>query len=110
MALDLREGDYLVAGGKEYPIRSCAAWAWERGRAARRLMTVTASTKRAPALSSGRRGELVAVLTGIKCTPLDPIDPELRQRLDLRTPHELLGTFVDGGDTYYALVLEDLKR
>jgi hypothetical protein len=25
---DVREGDVLVTGGKEYPIRSCAEWDW----------------------------------------------------------------------------------
>lgn len=104
----------------------------------RRFLTVTASTKRAPALSSGRRGAPVAHVTSLKCTPLDPVDPEMRQRLALNTPHELLQTFVKDeydiaegdvlvvaaidypirscaewdwrGVTYRRLILEDLKR
>lgn len=104
----------------------------------RRFLTVTASTKRAPALSSGKRGAPVAYVTSLLCTPLDPVDPELRQRLALNTPHELLQTFVreeydivEGdvlvvgsdeypirscaewdwhGVEYRRLILEDLKR
>jgi hypothetical protein len=75
-----------------------------------RLATVTASTKRAPAIASGKRGTPAENVTGISCTPLDPVDPDLRQRLVLDTPHELLQTFADGGDTFYHLVVEDMKR
>lgn len=108
--LDVKEGDILVVNGRDYPIRSCAEWAWGFGRAARRLMTVTASTKRQPAVVGGKRGTPVAHLTGLTCTPLDPVDAELVKRMALDTPHEKLQTYVDGGDAYYHLVLEDMKR
>jgi len=26
--LDVREGDYLVVGGKDYPVRAASTWAW----------------------------------------------------------------------------------
>jgi hypothetical protein len=110
MALDIVEGDILVANGKEYPIRSCAEWAWGYGRAMRRLLKVTVSTKRSPAITSGKRGAPAVKLSGLRCTPIDPADPEVRQRLALNTPHELLQAFVDGGDVYYHLIVEDLKR
>jgi hypothetical protein len=103
-----------------------------------RFLTVTASTKRAPAISGGKRGTPTTKISSLLCTPLDPVDPELRQRLALNTPHELLQTFVKGaldileGDIlvvganeypirscaewtwessrFLRLVLEDLKR
>lgn len=62
----------------------------------RRLLTVTASTKRTPIMVSGVRGVPVLLLEDIRCTPLDPIDPEVRQSLMLESPHELLQTFIDG--------------
>lgn len=101
------------------------------------LATVTASTKRAT-MSSGIRGEASTNLSTLKCTPLDPVDAELRHSLEIDTAHELLQTFVDGdldieegdvlvvgsveypirscaewkwdGSQYLHLVLEDLKR
>jgi hypothetical protein len=63
----------------------------------RRFLTETASTKRPPAISSGKRGTPATKISSLKCTPLDPVDPELRQRLAINTPHELLQTFVNGG-------------
>ena len=105
-----------------------------------RLASMTASTKRSPALSGGKRGEPIENITSLSCTPLDPVDAEIRQRLALDTPHELLQCFVDGGPDikegdilvvsgveypiracgdwywspdkadYVALVLEDLKK
>lgn len=62
-----------------------------------RAATITASTKRAPATSSGKRSAPVTHLTDIRVTPLDPVDAETRQRLALNTPHELLQAFADGG-------------
>ena len=64
-----------------------------------RFLTVTASTKRAPTIAGGKRGAAAAKITTLKCTPLDPLDSalssDLRQRLALNTPHELLQTFVE---------------
>jgi hypothetical protein len=112
MALDIRQGDILTVSGTDYPIRSCGDWKWSQGQLVgmRRLCSETATTKRQPAIASGKRGTPATNLTGLKCTPLDPVDPDLAQRLALNTPHELLQTYVDGGDTFYALVVEDLKR
>lgn len=59
------------------------------------MATVTASTKRA-AIVSGKRAAPTTNLTGLAITPLDPVDPELQNRLHLDTPHELLQTFIPG--------------
>jgi len=61
-----------------------------------RLATISASTKRPPAVSSGKRGTPATQISSLSCTPLDPVDPELAQRMALDTPHELLQTFVEG--------------
>lgn len=99
--------------------------------------TVTASTKRA-SVSGGKRGTPTTQISSLLCTPLDPVDQELRERLGLRGAHEVLQTFVDGsldiaeGDTlvvgaseypiravgnwswrgsvYRHLIIEELKR
>lgn len=102
-----------------------------------RFLTVTAGTKRAPAIAGGKRGTPVTQVASFLCTPLDPVDAEVRQRLGVQTPHELLQTFtketdiVQGdilvvasveypirscaewvwrGTTFRHLVVEDLKR
>ncbi len=62
-----------------------------------RTATLIASTRRPPPLSGGKRGAPLPYLDDIWITPLDPVDPETRQRLALQTPHELLQTFADGG-------------
>lgn len=62
-----------------------------------RAATITGSTKRAPATSSGKRAAPAPHLASIRLTPLDPVDAETRQRLALNTPHELLQAFADGG-------------
>ena len=115
MALDLRGGDILVTGGREYPIRFCKSWKHGPGSTASfvRQCTETASTKRAPAISSTGRGDPVTVLTGIKCTPLDPTDEgtdDVHVRQMTKGPYQLLTTLVDGGDTFYELFLEDIKK
>jgi hypothetical protein len=53
--------------------------------------TVTASTKRPPAIAGGKRGTPAANLTS------DPVDSEIRERFGLNAPMELLQTFVEGG-------------
>ena len=67
-----------------------------------RLATVTASTKRPPALDgNGMRGEPVTEIEELTCTPLDPAEDQkardlaLRLRQVLDGPFELLQTCVD---------------
>lgn len=62
-----------------------------------RLLTKTANTKRPPAVASGKRGTPATNLTGVRCTPLYPVDPELRERLALESPHTLWQVFVPDG-------------
>lgn len=60
------------------------------------LATVACSTKRPPPITGGKRGPATTYLTDLACTPLDPVDAEVRQTFQLDTAHELLQTFVTG--------------
>jgi len=60
-----------------------------------RLLRVTCSTKRPPALSGGKRGAAVASLTGQPCTRLYPVTAEIALRAGLQTPHEVQQVFMD---------------
>lgn len=110
MALDITNGDVLVVATDEYPIRAVSYWAGAVVMAGfSKLANITATTKRSPAVAAGKIGTAIEYLTGLSCTPLDPVDPELRQRLGLNTPHELLQTFVVDTSGFYQLILEELK-
>ena len=61
------------------------------------MATVTASTKRPPAISGSKRGTPVANITSLVCFPLDPVDSEVRARMGTQGPMELLQTFTQGG-------------
>jgi hypothetical protein len=69
-----------------------------------KLATVTATTNRLANLGAdGKRAAGGAeYLTGLKCTPLMPLDPELRQRLAIETNFILLQTFVQGDNDIVA--------
>ena len=56
----------------------------------------TGSTKRAPAMSDGRRGAATTYLTGLAISSLDPVSPEVAMRVGTKGPNELLQVFVDG--------------
>ena len=109
--LDVQAGDVLVVGSAEYPIKACEPWRWPGGtRGGVPFLAATVSTKRSPGMVGGKRGEPVAHLAGLRCTELYPATPELLRREDLQTPHTLLQCYLDGGETVYALAIEDLKR
>lgn len=62
--------------------------------AVRRMTPVIASTKRAQ-VTQGQRTEPTRFLTEVRCAPLDPVDPETKERMRLDTPYGLLQTFTD---------------
>ena len=103
-----------------------------------RMCTVTASTKRLPAISGGKRGAAVTQVASLKCFPLDPVSSEIQRRVGGDAPMELLQTFTattdiregdilvasgkdypikscaewvwSASETYRHLILEDLKK
>jgi len=88
--MDLKPGDFFVVEGKDYPVKSVAEWTGGgmNSRGFARRATISATTKRT------KKGEPTAHLSGLLCTPLDPVDPETRRRLALETPHELVQTLL----------------
>lgn len=73
-----------------------------------RMATVTASTKRSPIISGGKRGAPATQEASFACTPLDPIDSEVRQRLMLDTPNVILETFVENADGSLDILVGDI--
>lgn len=61
----------------------------------RRKLSQTVSTKRV-ARAAGKIGLPATHLSGLKCTPLYPVDPEIKQRMVLDTPHEVKECFIAG--------------
>jgi hypothetical protein len=58
-----------------------------------RLLTETASTKRAT-MVNGKRGAPTTYLMGVPCTPKYPVNLELQQRLGLNSPIVLWRVFM----------------
>lgn len=108
--LDVREGDVLHLDGQDYSIRSCEATPWPGASGRVPFAVKWADIKRSPVVASGRRAEPVVHLRSVRCTALYPAGADILQRQDLQTPHVLLQAYLDGGDTAYALVVEDLRR
>ncbi len=61
-----------------------------------RQLTVSASTRRPPAIASGKRGALAEHLPLVYVSPLTPVSIETAQRVGLDSPYNLLQTFTDG--------------
>lgn len=115
MALNIREGDILTLGGKDYPILFCGVWKSRRGSspAQKRMCSETASTKRNPTISGSKRGDAVTQIASMKCQPLDPVGVNTREMIVRRVPNaptDLLETIVDGGDTFYQVVVERMRQ
>lgn len=63
----------------------------------RKFASVTCDVKRlAPMDAGGRRKEASLHLSGLKCTPLDPVDEEIRSEAELSKPFQALQTFLEG--------------
>ena len=107
MTVDIDTGHVLVVDSVEYAIRKCNPWLDLVTDSVLSMMTKTASTKKPPAIVSGKRGEPATNLTGLHCSPVWPASNETREREMLKTPINLYECYVDGTDTIYHLVLED---
>lgn len=110
--IDIRAGDLFVVGGVEYPVKSAAYYTMKSVSALgfARMAQVSAYTKRNPVVDDGKIEEAQVLIANIYCTPMDPVDAEVRKRSGLDTPHELLQTFVADNAGFIHIILEDLKR
>lgn len=114
MALDIKQGDVLVFGGRDWPIQKLNPWydPLTPDYAMKMICNLTASTKRAPQVDgSKRRGDPVAWLTDIKISPIDPPSFASQQSMILQgtqAPANIRECFVDGGDTFYHLIVQEI--
>ncbi len=109
--VDIREGDYLVVGSKEYPVKAVEMWASSNFHTSSfaTMAIVSASTKRS-VFSDGKSGAPVAHLTSLAITPLDPVTQDVVERLALESPVRLLETFAADDDGFVHVIVEDLQH
>ena len=110
--LDIIEGDQLVVGAKTYRIRFVGEYASATlGTSAsfRRMATVSAATKRAGAVTGGKRADPTTNIAVLYCTPIDPATSDLQQTLATKTPYELKECFAGDTTGFVRLALEELK-
>jgi hypothetical protein len=110
--IDIREGDILVVGSDEYPVKAVEVWTKTSfyTRSFIKMADVSASTKRNPAVTSGKRGTATTNLTSVSITPLDPVTLEVAERLALDSPVRLLETFMADSTGFVHVVVEDLQH
>jgi hypothetical protein len=61
------------------------------------MATTTASTKRPPDVSGGKRTAPAQNIASLSCYPLVPVDAQLRERMHTEGMAKLWQTFVQGG-------------
>jgi hypothetical protein len=112
MALDIQAGDFLVVSSVEYPIRAVELWnahGFGSSKAYALMATISCSTKRSPTVSSNKRGAPAAKLSGLYCTQLDRVQPELTAQVPAATPYDTLQTFISDGTDYARLILDNRR-
>lgn len=109
--LDIIDGDLLVIGGDTYLIRGVGAWSGALGDSAgfKRMATVTASTKRAPAVASNQRGVPTTNLATVKVTPFDILDDSIGASIATESPTRVLRCYAADATGYAALTCEKRK-
>ena len=108
---DILEGDLLVVGTDEHPIKAVEVWSKANfnTRGFIRMASVSMSTKRVPVIVDGKRGTATTKLSGLKGTPLDPVSAEVIERLGLDSPVRLLETFIGDSTGFLHLIVEELQ-
>lgn len=105
MTLNIREGDELTISGKSYSIARAPKWESAKMNTAgfrRRLVndcTVTRTIK----------GSVSTVFTG-KCTALDPVEPDMKRRMQIESPYTIKQTFIADAGEFVQLLVEDVIR
>lgn len=61
----------------------------------RKMATDSATVLRAP-MTGGKRGAAQTHLSGLQSVPPQPASPEVVQRLQLQTPHQVLEVYIIG--------------
>ncbi len=106
MALDIVVGDEAVIGNQNYPIVAVEHWQIAQTPFAK-MMTEMLTTKRAPQMENGKRGDAEQKLFALQCTPLLPVSPTIQFSPALQSPHTLFELFVAGDGEVVHLYVQD---
>jgi hypothetical protein len=68
-------------------------------RSFKRMAVERCDIKRSPVTAGGRIGTPVAYLSDLPCTPIDPVDAEVRQRPLFQAINEIVQTFISTDET-----------
>ncbi len=106
--IDVKEGDILTVGSRDYTVKAVEVWQKSNFNTSvfSVMASLSASTKRA-VLAGGKRGTPSTYLTGLKCTPLDPVTQDVVERLALESPIRMLETFMADSTGFVHVIVED---
>ncbi|MFH0938249.1 MAG: hypothetical protein V1899_03075 [Planctomycetota bacterium] len=108
--LDILVGDILVIGSTQYPIRFVGAWSgWGASSTFVTDANTAASTKRAPAISGGLRGDPATNIASLYVTPLDPAANDLQQRVITKAEFQLKECYAGDSSGFLRIAVESLK-
>lgn len=114
MSEDVKQGDVLVTNGKEYAIRKVNPWFDPDTPlvAMGFICNQTAQIKRAPSPDgiTKKRGDPVLQNFTLNVSPVDPPSFATQQIFiadGTHAPTNLRECYVNGGDTFYQLILEE---
>lgn len=109
--IDLRDGDKLVVDDfGEYSVQALGMWSDMRMDASGAVMcTTTAEIWRRPMVNN-KRGDWMRVSKNISCTPVDPVSPEMAQRLQLGTPYKNFQVVLMDGDSVVEVILQRVTQ
>jgi|GEM_PF-7041153 len=109
MSLDVRMDDEVIVDNERLNIVGVERLPMETAAAFLEMMTLTVSTRRAPEMANGKRGDAETYLSNVRSTPLMPVTPRVELRPTMQTPVLQLELFLDGVTEIVHVLLERKK-
>lgn len=107
MTIDIKAGDQLIIGSDTFPIFSVGEHTIPgfNDPSFLKIATVSCSTKRGAENVGGDFTAPVENLTGLLCTPFQPLTEEVIIGLGLNDPHEKKTTFIADATSFVEIIV-----
>lgn len=109
--IDLLDGDkVVVADFGEYSVQAVGVWSGVgMDASAAAMCTTSAEIWRRPIVNN-KRGDWERTAENVSCAPVDPLSPELAQRLQLGTPYKSFQIVLMDEDSVVDVILQKVKQ
>jgi len=110
--IEINAGDVIEYENKDYEVRAVGEWAQSNFNTIsfQKMASLSVNVKGNPVIVDGKRGLPELKATGLKATPIDPVDPELAISMGFEKPYTVKRCYLADDNGFVEVFVQEIRR